>query len=75
MTSDTMSAELSQPTTEAAPCLFDDWFDPIEAGLRERAREFIAELIHVPRLRDRNSPLGDFGRRLVLLRRRGPSHR
>jgi len=28
-----------------APQLFDDWFDPIEAAVRERAREFIEELI------------------------------
>jgi putative transposase len=26
-------------------CLFDDWFDPIEAGLRERVRELIEEMI------------------------------
>ena len=30
---------------ETAPQLFDDWFDPIEAAVRERAREFIEELI------------------------------
>jgi hypothetical protein len=23
--------------------LFDDWFDPIEAGIRDRVREFIEE--------------------------------
>ena len=28
----------SQPATEASPALLDDWFDPIEAGLRERVR-------------------------------------
>jgi hypothetical protein len=29
--------------SEAAPAghLLDDWFDPIEAGLRDRVREFI----------------------------------
>ena len=27
------------------PQLFDDWFDPIEAAARDRAREFIEELI------------------------------
>jgi hypothetical protein len=32
---------------EAVPttALLDDWFDPIEAGLRNRVREFIQELI------------------------------
>jgi putative transposase len=30
---------------EAVPQLFDDWFDPIETAVRERAREFIEELI------------------------------
>jgi putative transposase len=31
--------------TETAAYLFDDWFDPIEAGLREQVRAFIEELI------------------------------
>ena len=30
---------------ETAPHLFDDWFDPIEAAVRGRARQFIEELI------------------------------
>ena len=30
---------------ETAPQLFDDWFDPIESVVRERARQFIEELI------------------------------
>ena len=34
-----------QPGAETAPYLFDDWFDPIEAGLRDRVREFIREMI------------------------------
>ena len=33
--------ELSQSQTEATLGLFDNWFDPIEAGLRERVRELI----------------------------------
>jgi hypothetical protein len=28
--------ELSQPQSETTVDLFDNWFDPIEAGLRER---------------------------------------
>jgi transposase-like protein len=33
--------DLSQPHTETAVDLFDNWFDPIEAGLRDRVRELI----------------------------------
>src|SRR5438093_2624333 len=35
----------SQPATELAVDLFDNWFDPIETEVRARAREFIEELI------------------------------
>ena len=28
-----------------SPYLFDDWFDPIEACVRERVREFIGAMI------------------------------
>ena len=41
MTNVTMKLEQSQPQTDAAVHLFDNWFDPIEAGLRDRVREFI----------------------------------
>jgi putative transposase len=34
-----------QPGAETAVYLFDDWFDPIDAGLRDRVREFIQEMI------------------------------
>ena len=34
-----------QPATEMAVDLFDNWFDPIEAEVRTRARQFIEELI------------------------------
>jgi putative transposase len=40
----TKSASL-QSGAEAAVYLFDDWFDPIEAGLRDRVREFIQGMI------------------------------
>jgi putative transposase len=30
-----------QPATETAGDLFDNWFDPIEAGLRDRVHEFL----------------------------------
>ena len=43
MPSDTTTPDAAQP--EAAACLFEDWFDPIESGLRERVRGFIEEMI------------------------------
>jgi transposase-like protein len=39
------SQQSSEPQAETAVHLFDDWFDPIETGVRERVREFIEELI------------------------------
>jgi putative transposase len=41
----TTKPELSQPSAATSFHLFDDWFDPIEMGLRERVREFIEEMI------------------------------
>ena len=45
MTSITTKLESSQPAAETAVYLFDHWFDPIEAGLRDRVREFIHTMI------------------------------
>src|ERR1035437_10270714 len=45
MTSITTKPDSSQPATEMAVDLFDNWFDPIETEVRARAREFIEELI------------------------------
>jgi putative transposase len=45
MTSVTTKPELSQPQSQTAIQLFDNWFDPIETEVRDRAREFIEELI------------------------------
>ena len=45
MTSVTTKPELSQRGTESSSHLFDDWFDPIEAGIRERVRGLIEEMI------------------------------
>lgn len=39
------NCESSQPTEGAIPFLFDDWFDPIEASIRERIRDFLNEMI------------------------------
>jgi len=41
----TTKPELVHPSTEPSSSLFDDWFDPIEAGLRERVHELIEEMI------------------------------
>jgi putative transposase len=41
MTSNSTTPCLPQPEIETAEHLFDNWFDPIEAGLRDRAREFL----------------------------------
>jgi putative transposase len=46
MTSVTTKPKFLQPQTETSVHLFDNWFDPIEAGLREQVRGFIEELIH-----------------------------
>jgi transposase-like protein len=45
MTSVTTKPDSLQLEAETAPHLFDDWFDPIEAEVRGRARQFIEELI------------------------------
>ena len=41
MTSNSTTSSLPQLETETAGYLFDSWFDPIEAALRDRAREFL----------------------------------
>src|ERR1700737_240928 len=41
MTSHSTMPDQPQPATETAVHLFDNWFDPIEAVLRDRAREFL----------------------------------
>jgi putative transposase len=45
MTSITTKPDSLQLKAETAPHLFDDWFDPIETEVRDRARQFIEELI------------------------------
>jgi putative transposase len=45
MTSITTKSDYSQPAAETAGHLFDNWFDPIEAGLRDRVRNFIHAMI------------------------------
>ena len=41
MTNNSTTPCLPQSEIETAEHLFDNWFDPIEAGLRDRAREFL----------------------------------
>src|SRR3982075_1741570 len=45
MNSFTRKSDFSQPAAETAVFLFDDWFDPIEAGVRDRVREFIQAMV------------------------------
>jgi len=45
MTNITTKSESSQPGVETTSRLFDNWFDPIETGVRARARQFIEELL------------------------------
>jgi hypothetical protein len=45
MTNVTMKSDSFESATDTAGHLFDNWFDPIESGLRERVREFIEALI------------------------------
>jgi putative transposase len=45
MTNVSTKPDSLQLEAETAPHLFDDWFDPIEAAVRRRARQFIEELI------------------------------
>jgi transposase-like protein len=45
MTSNSTKSSSLQSEAETAVRLLDDWFDPIEAGLRDRVREFIQAMI------------------------------
>src|SRR5215467_3363371 len=45
MTSNSTKSSASQSEAERAVHLLDDWFDPIEVGLRDRVREFIQVMI------------------------------
>ena len=45
MTNNTTTPDSLQPAAETAVDLFDNWFDPIEAEVRARSRQFIEELL------------------------------
>jgi hypothetical protein len=44
-----------QPAADTALYLFDDWFDPIEAGLCNRMREFIQAMVGASSMRYRGA--------------------
>src|SRR5215469_6471305 len=45
MKSITTKSDSSPPVADTAVYLFDDWFDPIEAAVRDRVRGFIQAMI------------------------------
>src|SRR5712675_2486869 len=45
MTSTTTKPDCLQPAADMAGDLFDNWFDPLEAEVRARSREFIEKLL------------------------------
>ena len=45
MTSTTTNPAADLPDQETSVYLFDDWFDPIEAGVRDRVCGFIETMI------------------------------
>ena len=45
MTSTTTKPDSSQPAADLAVDLFDNWFDPLEAEVRARSRQFIEDLL------------------------------
>ena len=71
MTNNSTNSPALQSQAETAGHLLDDWFDPIEAGLRDRVREFIQGMIEAelasgiipPTLRP--PPKGGFARMLM----------
>jgi hypothetical protein len=40
-----MRADFATAAAEASSQLFDDWFDPIESGVRSRVRDFIETMM------------------------------
>ena len=78
MTSTTTKPDSLQPAADMAGDLFDNWFDPLEAEVRARSREFIEELLRaeldaaLSRPRYGRSPMsGNEGRASVAGHRHG----
>ena len=67
MTSHSTTPCLPQSEIETAEHLFDNWFDPIETGLRDRAREFLQAMFE--------AELDEALARSRYARRAKPSHR
>jgi putative transposase len=61
----TTTPELLHSTTESNSDLFDDWFDPIETGIRDRVRELIEAMIRneLDAVLSRHAMVGKPGRR------------
>ena len=70
MTSHSTMPDPPQSETETAVQLFDNWFDPIEAGLRDRAREFLQAMFEteLDEVLDRSRYIG--GRAAIRRKRR-----
>src|SRR5260221_10965876 len=45
MTSSTTTPVSSQPAADAESHVFDNWFDPVEAEIRKRVRQFLQAMI------------------------------
>jgi hypothetical protein len=45
MKSNITKSNSSQPDADTAVFLFDNWFDPVEAGVRDRVRGYIQAII------------------------------
>ncbi len=67
MTNNSTNSPALQSEAETAGHLLDDWFDPIEAGLRDRVHEFIQVMIEAELEAARATPAaqGRFPRMLV----------
>src|ERR1700675_357232 len=82
MTSITTKPDSLQLEAKTAPHLFDNWFDPIEAEVRGRVRQFIEELIRgeldealAPPRDGRSKTAGDEERAGVMGHRHGSRRR
>src|SRR6185437_7550378 len=71
MTSTTTKSATELPDAETSVYLFDDWFDPIEAGLRERVRGFLETMFRteldavLARPRYARQPLANHGSKRI----------
>ena len=75
MTNDSTKSSISQPASDTTVYLFDDWFDPIEAGVRDRVRGFIEAMIEeeLETALARRATDASLGRRWRMTRRLSPA--